>query len=169
MKTFIVAISIGLMLTAYAGAQSLRKEGGSGQVAPLATTDPYKVVYRVTGVTDDGDASNAGVATSIMCTNFSQSTEYVQYNVLRYSGSEAMVIFGTVFLRGTITASTHYTNIFYDGVNLNTGAMNQGSIVVSSTTINIHCTAMIVDAASTVPNGIALHMVRFNPHPGSVE
>jgi len=41
--------------------------------------------------------------------------------------------------------------------------------VIASTTTFIFCSAMIVDAGASTPQGIALHLVRFNPMPGTTE
>jgi len=40
---------------------------------------------------------------------------------------------------------------------------------IIATSKEIFCSAMIVDAVAAIPNGVALHMVRFNPAQGSVE
>jgi hypothetical protein len=47
--------------------------------------------------------------------------------------------------------------------------IDQGAVVIDATESAVFCSAMIVDAAAIVPNGIELHLVRINPHPGSVE
>jgi hypothetical protein len=65
--------------------------------------------------------------------------------------------------------STHGTAIFSDFALAPGTAINQGSAVIQSTSVNVHCSGMIVDAAATVPQGIALHMVRLNPAPGTQE
>jgi hypothetical protein len=41
--------------------------------------------------------------------------------------------------------------------------------VIAATSPNLVCSAMIVDAAAAVPNGIALHMQRRSPMRNSQE
>lgn len=50
------------------------------------------------------------------------------------------------------------------GVNI-----NGGYLTISATTSNLICTAMVVDAASIPPQGISLHLVRYNPATGTEE
>jgi hypothetical protein len=64
--------------------------------------------------------------------------------------------------------STHPTTIFIES-NLATGTFSQGTTAIAATSINVICTAMIVDAASASPIGIALRGIRFNPIPGAQE
>jgi hypothetical protein len=52
---------------------------------------------------------------------------------------------------------------------LQTGSVNQGVVNIEATNSAVFCNAMIVDAGAAIPDGIALHLVRVNPHPGTVE
>ena len=45
----------------------------------------------------------------------------------------------------------------------------QGSAVIASTTTKLFCSAMLVDASTSTPNGIALHMVRRNAFGNTME
>ena len=48
--------------------------------------------------------------------------------------------------------------------------INQGSAEILATSIEVFCSAMIVDAAVNFPGeGVALHLVRFNAIPGTQE
>jgi len=137
--------------------------------ADAATTDPEVIIYRFPGVIDDGD-SNSGIATIFNCTNFSGTTETVRF-VTRSTGG-ALVGNVTVSIQhlATKTASTHSTLAFTDDtLLLSISMLNQGTTAIAATSINIICTAMIVDAANAKPVGIALRGVRFNPIPGTQE
>jgi hypothetical protein len=127
------------------------------------------ILYRFPGVFDNGSIGTAGVATSFHCTNFSGVTETIRI-VVRNSLSN--LVANTAFAiphLSTVTASTHATFLYATNVNLGTGLVAQGTAAIAATSINIICTAMIVDAASASPVGIALRGVRFNPAPGSQE
>lgn len=52
---------------------------------------------------------------------------------------------------------------------MNTGSVLHGTVNIEATESGVFCTAMIVDADTAGPNGIALNLVRVNPHPGTVE
>ena len=130
--------------------------------------DPEVIIYRFPGVKDDGGANLVGVATVINCTNFSGATEVIRYVVrddesaIRFN-STALVIHLT-----TVAAVTH-TNAAYTGGNMSTGFINTGTIAIAATSINIICTAMVLDAANSKPTGVALRGIRFSPIPGSQE
>jgi hypothetical protein len=69
----------------------------------------------------------------------------------------------------TITVATHPTNLFALDASFNTGKIDQGVFGLAATSNNIVCTAHIIDASATVPQGIDLHPIRFNPISGSQE
>ena len=128
-----------------------------------------KRLYRFSGVTNSTQTTNAGIATSVHCTSFSTVNETLQFNIRNFNGN-IVTRNTTIVPFRTITASTHSTLMFFDDVILISGTLiNQGSMNVLATDINIFCSAMIVDAGSAVPQGIALHMVRYNPVPGTQE
>ena len=131
-----------------------------------ATTDPEVIIYRFPGVVDDGD-SNAGIATIFNCTNFSGTTETVRFATRSTSGTLIGNVTVSIQHLATKTASTHNTLAFTDDTLVLQIAMLGGTTAIAATSINIICTAMIVDAANAKPVGIALRGVRFNPAPGS--
>jgi hypothetical protein len=134
-----------------------------------AVTDPLKIIYKVSGVNDTGDATNVGIATSFICTNFGNVEEKLRFLVREENGN-ATTKFLNVGSGETVTASTHFTNVFSEDLTLTPGiSIRQGAAAISATSVNVFCSAMIVDAASSSPNGIALHLVRFNPAPGTQE
>jgi hypothetical protein len=134
-----------------------------------ATTDPLKQIYRVSGVTDNGGAGNTGIATAINCTNLSSVTELIRFAIWQSDGS---VIFNHSFVvnsRITFRVSTHATSVFEEVLLLPNVTIGAGIAIIHSTSLQVHCSAMIVDAAASVPQGIALHMVRVNPTPNTQE
>ena len=137
--------------------------------AAAATTDTEVLIYRFPGVLDDGSAGQAGVATSIHCTNFSGAVENVRIVVRNFDGTiKANVSFPIGHL-ATKTASTHSAVLYTEDQVFNTGAVNQGTAAIAGTSLNIICTAVTINASSSQPNGFALRGIRFNPIPGSQE
>ena len=136
--------------------------------AQATTFSTPTIIYTGSGVFDSGDGPNIGTATSVHCSNFSAKTASV--TVLYFS---APTVFrgknGTTFANAkTVTVSTHGVLHFNDLV-ANTGAISKGFFIVQSTESGVYCTAMIVDADGPPSSGIALHMVRYNPNPETVE
>src|SRR5262245_866426 len=134
-----------------------------------AQNDPEVIIYRVAGVLDSGGAGPTGFATAIFCTNFSGVTETVRI-VIRSPSAVVLanLTFPLLHLK-TLQVSTKPTNV-YGATSLNTGYTGGiGTAAIAATSVNVTCTAMQVDAASLTPIGIALHMTRFNPAPGTEE
>jgi hypothetical protein len=141
-------------------------------IGPLhaATTDPLKVIYRISGLLDNGSTGKTGVATAVVCTNFGNAREKMRFVVRNETGAVKAELFFIDFdPRISATVVTHPTALFTNVDVLNTGAMSPGSMTIQSTSLLVHCSAMIVDAAATVPQGIELHMVRINPVTASQE
>jgi len=130
--------------------------------------DPEVMIYRVAGVFDNGGADNVGVATSFHCTNFSGALEIVRV-VVRDAGSQIKAnSFGQISHLQSTIFSTHGT-MFSEAI-MTTGVIAAGgTAAIAATSIDVVCTAMMLDAAATVPVGIALHAVRLNPIPGTEE
>lgn len=150
-----------------ADAQKARKEGAAEIGPGEAVNSPLKVIYRISGVADDG-SSGVGVATSFHCTNFGNVNEKVKFTVRTFDGDTSKV--ALVRAGETITASTKETDLFFENVFLNTGFVEQGGAIIAATaTQTIFCSAMLVDPNDNDAEGIALHMVRFNPAPRTQE
>ena len=132
-----------------------------------ATTFSLRTIYAASGVTDDGGIINNGIATSVHCTNLSGKTATIRVAVYNPTGTLVGSNAATVANLVTRTISTHSV-VYFSELDLGTGAINQGVLNVSSTESGVFCTAMIVSAAAPIA-GIDLHMVRYNPHPGTVE
>ena len=139
------------------------------QPVHAATTDPLRTVYRIAGVADNGAVTHSGIATSFHCTSFSRVNETIRFVIRNASGTVVGDVSPTITGNDTVTVSTHLTNVFVDAAAASFDIIAQGSAIIQSTTLNITCSAMIVDAATTVPQGIALHMQRFNPLPDTQE
>jgi hypothetical protein len=136
----------------------------------LADSGPQQVLYIFPGATDDGGSAGAGRATVVHCFSFSPTSETIQYVVRNWDGS---IRANTTFAMSqfhTVTAVTHTTNLYAGDVTFGANIiLDQGVIGISATSSNIVCTAQVIDASATVPNGIELHGTRFNPISGSQE
>ena len=118
-------------------------------------------IYVASGVYDSGHGAGAGTATTVQCSDLSGNNASV---VVHFYSS-------TTGYRGKgwgPTVSTHDV-AYLDDLAVNTGVILQGFFVVESNNSGVYCTAMVVDAAGSPSSGIPLHMVRFKPHPGTVE
>jgi hypothetical protein len=139
-------------------------------LAQAATSDPFIVVYRASGVTDDGSPANNGTATVVFCTNVSSVTENMAL-IFRKSDGTSVYYSGSIPLASTqtYTIATHGIEMFALGANAATGAIQQGFLSIGSTTMNIFCSAMVVPANNTLPAGLPLHMQRYNPAPNTLD
>ena len=138
-----------------------------------ATTFPsLTTIYIITGVKDSGDAMNVGVATAIQCSNVSGVTTSIRFQVLNFTGAVlASVTHNNVGHGDTIEHSTHSTNAYTnESTNLIPGtALSSGVLNIESLQSGVFCTAAIIDASAAAPDGVSPHIIRINPHPGSVE
>jgi hypothetical protein len=164
----LAAAGMAIVFPGYAADRAKQSEAQA--VSPQALTYPQQIIYRVSGVRDDGQGPQLGVATSFHCTNWSNLPEKLAISVYNFNGTLARARSFIVNSHHTFTVSTHETKIFSEDVFLSPGVdIDQGYAQILSTTTNIYCSAMIVDAASSSPTGIELHLVRFNPYPGSTQ
>src|SRR5215470_10030422 len=58
-----------------------------GPTPPAVVGGSLGLIYAVSGIVDNGAATDAGVATTIHCTNFSTTSETIQYVVRQFDGS----------------------------------------------------------------------------------
>jgi hypothetical protein len=137
--------------------------------AHAGINDPLQVLYAFSGVSDNGGLGNAGVATSIHCTNVGGAAEKLQFVALDVFANPKANMSINLNSGETRTASTHFTALYSESVNLTTGTLNQGVVVVLGTSTAFTCTGQVLDASAAVPNGFNLHPMRFNPHPGTIE
>lgn len=164
-----LTVAVTLLAGATALAQDRDRATGGGGSHPLATSDLPKQIYIAPGVRDNGGAANVGVATVIHCTSMSMVDETVSIEIRNYDGALKSSISQFIRPTETKTFTTHNTALFSEDRFLNTGLINQGSARIKATTSSVVCTSMIVDAASTVPHGIDLHMIRTSPVAGTQE
>jgi hypothetical protein len=122
------------------------------------------------GVYDNGGPVAAGVATAIICTNFTGATQSIRFLVRNWNATVvASSTFQVQSLR-TFTATTHSVAAFFQDTTLSPGAsIAQGSLRIFATSGQVTCTAVVIDASTAVPIGIPLHLVRHNPWPGTQE
>ena len=132
--------------------------------ALAATTDPFQVLYIFPGVLNAG-----GVATVVHCFSFSPTAETIQYTVRNSNGTIAANTTIIINQFQTKTATTQAVVLYFSDLSFGTGIVNQGALGISATSPNIVCTAQVIDASVSVPNGIDLHPTRFNPISGSQE
>ena len=133
-----------------------------------ASAQAQQALYLYMGVTDDGNAANTGVATSFHCSNFSGATATIQIVVIAQDGTTVVANKSTnTFTAGsTITFSTHPTMVFQDNSavsNLATGFVGQGAAGILATSVNIACTAMILDAPP--PHQAASNYIHYGSIP----
>jgi len=133
--------------------------------AQAGVNDPEKIIYRGSGVLDNGGADFSGLATAFHCTNFSGVNENIRFVIRTNLG--ALVANGGIAVPhlNTLTVLTKDAALFLSGTRLilKTGAVELGTVAIAATSINVTCTAMLFQANTNTPAGIALHMTRFNP------
>jgi hypothetical protein len=143
-------------------------------VAPeaRATTFPaLTTIYFASGAVDNSNTSQLGVATIVSCSNLSGQTASVRYQFRAANGT--LLAGGTLLLASLAQqyVTTQGGVDFVTPIDIQTGPFLGGTVQILSTQSAIYCSAMLVhaDGASSGPAGVALHMVRLNPHPGTVE
>jgi hypothetical protein len=142
------------------------------QPALAITFSKLTTIYVGSGVYDDAGATDVGTATSIHCSNVSGVATQVRVLILNNNGGIAGSLIQTLAHGATVTFSTHQTFIFVDGSSslAVAGGVAQGVVNVEATNSAVFCTGHIVDAAGNPPAFMGdLHLVRVNPHPGTVE
>jgi hypothetical protein len=168
MKQFVgVTVALAALMIGQASAQE--RTDAASLAAPSLTTDPLMQIYRFTGMRDNGGAANTGLATAIHCMNFSVATESLRIKVFQYTGAAVKDATFNIPSNYTFTFVTHPVTTFGWDANLATGILNQGSARIWATSQSFVCTASSFDAGSTVPYGLDLHGIRFNPIPGTEE
>jgi hypothetical protein len=139
----------------------------SGEAETLPLNTP---IYVGSGVYDSGSGAGNGAATSFHCTNVSGVSANLRFLLLGPAGNTLGSFNRSLAHANTVTASTHETNTYFDYIIMTPGvSIIQGGIVIESTQTGVFCTAITLDAGASTPNGFPLNLIRFNPHPGSVE
>lgn len=141
----------------------------AGPATPaLADSGPSQVLYIFPGATDNGGADRTGVATVVHCFSFSPTQESMQFVFRDWDGTIKGNLTLNINQFQTLSLATHLTTV-YAAFSASTALLNQGTLGITATSTNIVCTAQVIDASATVPNGIDLHGTRFNPIAGSQE
>ena len=180
MKQLVTSFMTALLVAGLAmgaSAQSLTSQkksatlGSARTVSPQAVGDAYKVIYRVSGVSDGGGSPEHTAVTAFFCSNYSASREKIYFLIREFNGDIRASVEWTMNARATVTAATRAVGSIISDFFLLAAdqSVNGGSAVIMSTTLNLHCSVLVMDRVPQAMNGAALHMVRFNPHPGSVE
>jgi hypothetical protein len=135
------------------------------QPAAAVTFPALTTIYVGAGVYDD----NVNIATSVSCSNVSGKAANMRWQfVAPLGGPVPGGIHTQNIAHGeTITVSTHATP-FNEQILALTSGIAQGVVNVESTESGVFCSAFIVNRANAA-EAVALHMVRVNPHPGTVE
>jgi hypothetical protein len=135
---------------------------------PRATFPQPKIIYIASGVTNNSVNLQDGTATSVHCSNWSGKVAKMRYEFYQPDGTMAKSVPATIANHAALTISTHPTVLFLETAP-EMPLIRQGTLVVRSTETAVYCSAMVLDAATPRATGIALHMVRFEAQPGTVE
>jgi hypothetical protein len=142
----------------------------TAQPASAITFPKLTTIYVIAGVVNSADGPNVGIATAFQCSNVSGVLADIRFLALDASGSMLDFALLPVAHGATIHVSTHGTMVYASEIPLIAGtALNSGVVNIESTQSAVFCTAAVVDAAAPAPGGISPHIVRVNPHPGTVE
>ena len=136
--------------------------------ASAITFPTLTTIYIGAGVRDDGGGPNVGIATVFLCSNVSGANASVRFLVLSENGAVADQETIGIQHGRTVLASTHSTATYLETVPFTTGVVQNGTVNIESDQSGVFCTAVILNAASNA-EGVPLHLVRVNPHPGTVE
>ena len=111
-----------------------------------------------------------GVATVFQCSNVSGNTAQIRILALEATGVVVGSVVRAVSHGASFGAGTHNTVFFpEDELLAEGGVIFRGTVNIESTQSGVFCQAYVTDAAASVPNVVQLHLVRVNPHPGTVE
>jgi hypothetical protein len=139
------------------------------QPAAAITFPSLTTIYVASGVLNEGGGDFVGKATSIHCSNVSGVSVQVRALVLHSNGSVAGSLTASLPHGTTTTFSTKETFLFIDtDTNMQLTLVAQGVLNVEATNSAVFCTALVIDA-DTADTMSPLHLVRVNPHPGTVE
>ena len=166
----LIYIAAASLVAIVAASAAILPAVGAINPAPAIAFGGLTTIYVGSGVHDNGQIDNVGEATSIHCSNVSGVSVQVRVLILHDSGPVAGSLTLTLAHGATKTVSTHPTAVFTDtGLDI-ADAVIQGVVNIEATNSAVFCTAVLVDAANAKPVYMSpLHLVRVNPHPGTVE
>ena len=142
------------------------------QPASAVTFSKLTTIYVGTGIYDAGVAAEGfDSATSINCANVSGVAVQVRILILNSNGTIAATHTRSLSHGNSFIASTDEVVFYGDfDTNLNVGVLVGGVLNIEATNSGIFCSAIVIDADNVLPTfTTALHLVRVNPHPGTVE
>jgi hypothetical protein len=140
------------------------------QPASAITFQSLTTIYVASGVFDDGGGSNSGAATVATCSNVSGQLASIRFLFLDVQGNTVGNLTRAVAHGGSIAVATHNAAAYSESGFLGTGALVSGAVLnIESTQSGVFCTAAITNAAGSAHEGAPLHLIRVNPHPGTVE
>jgi hypothetical protein len=140
------------------------------QPAVAITFPSLTTIYVGTGVENSGSEPGVGTATVFQCVNVSGQQANLRLLLLKADGTLLGSSFTSVQHGQNLSVSTHATTYFE--VDAIVGAGNvivRGTINIESTQSAVFCQAWLVDAQPDAPSGLPLHLIRVNPHHGTVE
>jgi hypothetical protein len=126
--------------------------------AGVSANGDLSVLYRFSGVSDDGEqgSANRHEATSVHCTNIGTQDTLVEVQIYQWNGTN--VYTGTVNMPAnrTFTFSTQNTTIYFEDVVLGgspgSDAIFQGSGRVLADHPGVICTAQVLDPLNYPPD-----------------
>ena len=138
--------------------------------AAAVTFPTLMTIYVGTGVENSGSEAGVGTATVLQCVNVSGQQANLRLLLLQPNGTLLGSSFTSVQHGQNLSVSTHVTTYFEVDSIIGAGnAIARGTINIESTQSGVFCQAWLVDAQPDVPSGVPLHLIRVNPHPGTVE
>jgi len=152
MKTYLAALAVVAALA---------------QPASAITFSKLTTIYIGAGAIDNGGASFQGTATVIICSNVSGVSANVRAVALNHLGA-VKGQFTTQVQHGATAAFLTHTVNAVGGYNLQTGVF-VGVVNVESTQSGVFCNGSLMNGADGAESSAPLHLVRVNPHPGTVE
>lgn len=154
-----------IALTSIAALTGIAAFGATFFTPVQATTfSSARLIYVAASV---GDHSFAG--TAVPCVNLSGQNARITWSFFNNGGSSVgSLTLNVAHGRTVIVATYHGISVLSDRLVLSAKDF-QGRLAVYSTQSGVFCSAILGHPTLGEPQGIELHMVRFNPHPGTVE
>ncbi len=125
--------------------------------AVSSTTASLPLLYRFTGVSDDGQQGSLTrkEATSIHCTNASPDVAQIEVQLYQWNGTDVFTATIDAPVNRTFTFSTQNTTIYFDDILIGgspgTSAIFQGSGQIFSSSPDVFCTVQVLDPFNYPP------------------
>ena len=138
------------------------------QPAAAITFSQLTTIYVGAGVQDTTGAGQ-NTATVFSCGNVSGVAATMRILILDNTGGVVESFTQALPHGAHLTAATRGVATIAGEVVLDSGAVLGGVVNIESMQSGVFCSAALLDAVSDVVTGAALHLVRVNAHPGTVE